>query len=422
MTWGGGIDSEGNREYKIAHKVKGTVSDGPANALRAIGLPSIGSRWAFGADLDIWAWCQPQQTATILQEKEGDPNRWWRVENTFSTKSTRNYCKDQRIENPLLEPQQLSGGATNSAKDQEATLDRFGRPIMNSAWEPFKGEVIKFDRSIPTVKVQQNVSVLNAALCYNMMDCVNDRVMWGQPRRTVKLKSFSWERKFYGLCFKYYTRTFEFEIDGLTFDRDILDEGTKCLNGHWNRTTGEWVLDNIAGQPPNSGNPHHFIRFKDRNNENCRVILNGAGLPAYTVASYDKAGLTYLCFNNGTTGIKVNDTAHWIAISGPYLPTKQYQDEVIYPVGSIVKTGIGITETFVALERVLNVTPPAQEWRVINAPLNVRGVGYDDNEVYNEGDILTITKKLSAPTIAGYIHVEKYPEVNFLLLGIPLIL
>lgn len=41
-----------------------------------------------------------------------------------------------------------------------------------------------------------------------------------------------------------------------------------------------WILDNINGSPPNPYNPQHFIRYKDRNGECTRVILDGQGQPA----------------------------------------------------------------------------------------------------------------------------------------------
>jgi len=41
-----------------------------------------------------------------------------------------------------------------------------------------------------------------------------------------------------------------------------------------------WVLDNINGQAPDYRNPQHFIRYKDRNGECARVILDGRGQPA----------------------------------------------------------------------------------------------------------------------------------------------
>ena len=46
--------------------------------------------------------------------------------------------------------------------------------------------------------------------------------------------------------------------------------------------TNAWILDDIDGSPPDPDNPAHFDRYKDRNGENARVLLNGYGLPAET--------------------------------------------------------------------------------------------------------------------------------------------
>jgi len=144
------------------------------------------------------------------------------------------------------------------------------------------------------------------------------------------------EQLYLGRCVKYYRRRLVFDIryrciDGVseaavgtdstgtgtslegdclggyeTFDRELLDEGTKVLKGHWGRGMVRlppaqggimfdeghgWVVDDISpsytdqnlqivpAKEADPDNPSHFIRFKDRNNENARVILNGAGLP-----------------------------------------------------------------------------------------------------------------------------------------------
>lgn len=427
-TWSATRDSDGHREYKVVHLVRALVSDGPAAIMQTPGLPRIGSRWFFGGDVDLWAWCRPDINITIHQEKEGDPNQWWKVENTFGTKP-KNRCQDLKIESPLLEPQQLSGTSDKIKGNEEAITDRFGTPVMNSAWEPFKGPSIEFDRSGPKIRIIQNVAVLDAALCYNMVNCVNDRPLWGQPRRTVKLSSFAWERKYYGLCYKYYTRQFEFEVDGLTFDRDLLDEGTKVLNGHWNRGTGEWVLDNINGLPPNPLNPHHFIRFKDRNGENTRVILNGAGLPAYVVASYTPAGTLFMSLHDDNFNHPLSDKQWWVALAGQTDPIPKYKDGVNYSRGNLVLSGANLVgqelvdQIFVAIKASKNVTPPHPDyWFRIDHTLIDGGNFWDPTETYAQAVVLTVTQTNSAPTSAGYIHVEKYPEANFLLLGIPITL
>ena len=77
----------------------------------------------------------------------------------------------------------------------------------------------------------------------------------------------------------------EFDVRYDTFDRDLQDEGTKVLNGHWDKTTGNWVLTPIARSGatlimPNYLNPQHYIRFQDRLGNITRVTLNGFGQPA----------------------------------------------------------------------------------------------------------------------------------------------
>jgi hypothetical protein len=120
-----------------------------------------------------------------------------------------------------------------------------------------------------------------------MVDTLNDATLWGLAARKIKLSNVSWERLLYGTCDYYYKRVFDFDIDFSTFDRDVLDEGTKVLSGQWDRDTGEWVLleiEGYGGTPnPDAQRPDHFIRYKDRNDENARVILDGNGLPADSV-------------------------------------------------------------------------------------------------------------------------------------------
>jgi hypothetical protein len=279
-TMGANRDSDGHREYTVQHLIETSYTDGPAVAMTTPGLPLPGSAWSFGTDNDQWAWCRADARVTIHQEKVGDPTRFWAVEQVFSSKPPeKSRCQDASIQNPLLEPQDVSGSYTKYT--EEATFDRFGRSITTSSHERFRGPQIEFDRNRPTVKIKQNVLNLGANVFSPMIDTVNALPLWGLPPRTIKLSNVSWQRKFYGQCFKYYERTLEFDINFQSFDRFLLDEGTKVLSGRWNRATGEWQTVNVNGLPPNPYNPAHFIRYKDRfTGENSRVVLNGRGLPA----------------------------------------------------------------------------------------------------------------------------------------------
>jgi len=279
---------DGNRTYTVVWLiVTDSPLDGPTVVLSCPALPLPGSVWNFDNDYDPWAYCLPTAKITIHDEKEGDPNVWWKVEQTFSTKPVSpqsQRCNDTTIQDPLMEPQKVSGGF--KASKREATEDRFNEAVTTSSREQIRGPHNEWDVNAPNLKIEQNVADLQLSLLVALIDTVNTYPIWGCAPRTVKLSNISWEKKYYGQCFFYYTRTFEFEINPDTWDRDILDEGSKALRGHWDKDTGHWVLDPVWIDPgtlmpvyPDALNPNHFDRYKDRNGENCRVILDGAGSP-----------------------------------------------------------------------------------------------------------------------------------------------
>ena len=276
--WEGERDDEGHRTWQISHKVQVTDRDeGPATVMQCAGLPMVGSTWSFGTDIDVWAFCLPyMKVSPVSAYKDGDWYEYWKVDQKFTTKPM-NRCNTDQIEDPLMEPQQISGSFSKYTK--EGTRDRFGMAIRSSSFEPFHGQQVEFDHNRPTVKIGQNVVSLELSTFATMIDCVNDATLWGLPPRCVKLSNVSWERKLYGTCNYYYTRNFEFDCDYNTFDRFIIDEGNKVLNGQWNKTTKVWELINIDGVPPDPNNPLHFCKAVDFNNNPIRIPLNGAGLP-----------------------------------------------------------------------------------------------------------------------------------------------
>ena len=168
-------------------------------------------------------------------------------------------------------------------------------PVVNSAHEQIRGPQAEFDVSRPTIKIEQNRPLLELELWAPMLNTVNNATLWGAPRGCVKLSNVSWEKLYHGQCGIYYKRTFEFDvwmrinpaspdpqnpeiISG--FDRTVLDEGTKMLNGHWT-TSGLYSVSNIApSTPPDPHDPSHFVRAIDRKGNPIKMILNGHGLPA----------------------------------------------------------------------------------------------------------------------------------------------
>jgi len=272
-------DDEGHRQYKIKFRV---ISDDgrdlPAAVLQTPGLPLPYSWWIIDRDVDLWAWCKWDAEVDPSQgNPEGEPVRSWDVGLTFTTKPPKQYCREVQVEDPLLEPTKVSG---KSVKYTEQTnYDRFGQPIHNSAFEMIRGPQVEFDKNRHQVRIEFNVPQLRADLVGPLIDCVNGDPMWGLPPRCIKLSDWNWERKYWGQCFAYFTWIFDFDVRLDTFDRNILDEGTKVLNGHWG-ADGNWHLDDINGKPPNPFDAGHFKRFQDRAGNTARVVLNGRGTPA----------------------------------------------------------------------------------------------------------------------------------------------
>lgn len=288
-TFGGEVDDEGHRTYSIVHLVKVDIGDGPAVAMNCAGLPAVGSTWNFGNDTDSWAFIYPTKKCTIHQEKEGVPPTVMRVEQKASTKPLKR-CQDTTIEDPLSEPQEISG--TFVKKSVEAAFDRNNRMIVTSSHELIRGPIVEFDDYSAEVTIKQNVANLQLPLVSSLLNRLNNATLWGMTSRHIKFSGFNWSRVLYGTCNYYYKREFTFEVNADGFDRSALDEGTKVLNGHWavpssgtgsgssGGTAGStWILDPIDGASPDRFNPQHFIRYKDRNGENARVILDGMGQP-----------------------------------------------------------------------------------------------------------------------------------------------
>lgn len=305
--WSMTRDEAGYREYKVVHKVKADVTDGPRNVLDTAGLPLPGSFWNFRSDSDPFVWCRANAEVRPIGREDG-PTTIWEVEQLFSNKpldARKQRCFDQpEVENPLLEPQQLSGSYVRY--QEEAAEDRWGDAIVNSAHEQLRGDAVTFDMSRPQVRIRQNVPLLQLDLVSPMVDTVNVQPMWGLPARGIKLSDFQWERKYWGNCLVYYERVFVFDIRAKKnpvtniifgdWDREVPDEASKVLNGHWSTVeecaTPGWIDDQICGEDPNPDDPTHFKRAVDRDGNPTRLMLDGNGRPAEVNQLFREQGET----------------------------------------------------------------------------------------------------------------------------------
>lgn len=268
-------DREGHRDYLLVSLVKTTDNDdGPATVLATPGLPAVGDSWTYGNDIDGFALCHPD--VRITPTRHDEPHRLWIVENHFRTLPMER-CQDTPIEDPLLEPDKISGSFIRFTR--EATRDRFGNFILSSSHELIRGPQVEFDDSRAQVRITQNVSDLQLPTLTQFVDTVNDAPLWGLPKRTIKLSEPTFERRYRGICEIYYTRTLTFDIDFNTFDRKALDEGTRVLKGRWSAgcVAGSVWTTNFGVDPNDVSD---FMKFVDcAGNPIENVILNGAGEP-----------------------------------------------------------------------------------------------------------------------------------------------
>lgn len=436
-TWTGKRDNEGHREFRVDHLIDAEKEDGPFVVMGTSGLPAAGDGWQFGNDNDPWAYCQADMDVKIHEEKQGEPNRKWIVSQMFTTKPqapSKQRCQDTPVEDPIAEPAKINGSSVRYT--EEKAFDRFGNFIRTSSFEQIRGPQAEFDGNRDQIVIEHNVGSFAAvAFALSLRDTVNTLPIWSIPRRCVKLSEVHWERRFYGKCSIYFNLRLTFDINYQTFDRDILDEGSKVLSGRWNRTTGEWELVNIAtGIAPDPNNPQHFIVYHDRRGQTGRVILNGAGTPAGTFVS--GATLFYVSVTNLNVGAALTDTTKWRAVVGAMAPEPQAWDfERAYVTGNVVSktlsTGLNLL-AFVALSGSTGVDPGDTgngNWLLINQGSVV--IADDSNSIlppcadrgnylaavtYNRGDYV---RNPAVKVNAGNIHVENYNESNLVLLGIP---
>lgn len=433
-TWEGQRDSEGYRTYNVNYRVEVDDGGGPAVAMQVPGLPLPRTEYRIGSDVDIWAWCRWDISAKPVLS-DGEYTNLFDVGLVFSTKPPSHEgnqgkpssCKDHQVEDPLLEPYKISGGT--KADKEEATIDRFGMPILTSSWEPITGPQVEFDKHHSQVRIEFNVAVLNYPLCNSMVDCVNAYPLWGMGIRQVRLSQFDWEKKYYGNCFPYYTRKFEFEVNSKGFDRNIIDRGTKVLNGHWDSTTGAWVLDNIGGLPPNPNNPTHFRKYIDRPGNPTHGALNGRGLPANSITGSSRL---YYSLVDGNVGKLLSNAAYWapiyrLPVTGDDWMHLEWFSEGVYQFGDIVSVVDDIDHIRRFYACIVNgaITDPESitggaddEWKFLDVlgtfHLTNRG-NYNSATTYSTGNYV----RDLAGTGVGCRRVEKYDSADLLLLGIP---
>lgn len=255
-------DDVGHRTYTVEWKVANTSTlDGPANVFAnwiTIGLPAVGSTYSVDGDADPWAYCTPSvNIAPSRDHAEGDPHQTYIVTQKWTTNPSWR-CQTLPIENPLLEPWQVSGAFVH--EQRSPTVDMLGAPLIYPNYEPITGPIIEQKYSYPSISITFNSATLPLSTYTLLVNKVNDATLWGLPKRCVRFVDASWERLVYGTCNYYFRCSYTFEMDVDSFDRPIPATGNLCLAD--------------GGMPLN---PKHYIQYKDSQGENAVTMLDFEG-------------------------------------------------------------------------------------------------------------------------------------------------
>lgn len=363
ISWSLSEDQEGHRDYKIKFRVAVYVDDpddrelneGPQEAKTAPGLPQPGDIWNFDGEYDPWAFCLP--TCEVKGQIEDEPCQFFTLEYTFTTKGMPRrqtavggdpyfFGFPYPVGNPLLEPAKISIDYVKYV--QRATYDLGGRAITNSAFETVQGKENEWDFNRAQVTVEFNSALppigdtgTDVKGLDSFVDHVNSVALWGVPPRCLKLSSMPKpERVYYYSATPYWKVKLVFDIrypepplpqdgsQGGGFDKFLLDEGHKALNGQWGSLPGSGATVTIAvtggaisgvptvasggsKYPPNST---FNLSISGGSSGVLQVTTNGSGA-VFQVNQIMAAGSGYTA---GTKTTSMN-TVGWI-LNNPYTP------------------------------------------------------------------------------------------------------
>jgi len=261
IDWGVTRDDRGHRDYFIKFLIEDTEAEvGPRQIANAPGLPIPGQTWGYAGDVDPFAYCTYYFKCTPIDRNER--SYFWVVECKFTTRpiNSNRGSEAGEADNPLLEPIGVSGSFLKYSREVTSTRD--GLILRSSSHEIIRGDNVTFDHTSATVQITIPLPSLPLTTFTGMMNTVNQSPLWGCPPRTIKLGGATWERKYFGTGSIYYVVTYDFEANFDTFDKKVIDQGTKVLR-----------------EGGNVDDPLDFEQFKDANGENTTVLLNGEGRP-----------------------------------------------------------------------------------------------------------------------------------------------
>lgn len=251
---------DGHRTYKSVYRVKvPNLTDGPITAYQSVGLPTAGSAYSWGGDVDLYALALPipevvpehPVTGTDVRRKN------YLVTVTHTTDHGR-FCNSSSIELPWAQPWDVENDADEWV--EEAYVDSAGDPFVNSSQEPFVGKVAERFHTRRRYTLSKNFQSLNESLVSSTEGTVNDDTVTilgtAYDARTLYMRKIRWTRKVYGVCTYFYPHTFQIDVNLDTHDFQIVDRGTR-----------EFIGSDYSDATQRA-NPANYRAIKDGNKHN----------------------------------------------------------------------------------------------------------------------------------------------------------
>lgn len=203
-------DEKFHRTYTTVYQVFATTDEGPFSVGSAGGLPGYGLSYAFGNDIDLWAFCkniQVQPNPTRVKHRGAEAYKWL-VTVTHSTIPS-DHNPGQSRENPLNDPKVISGSFVGYTRP--TWRDKNDDPVVNSAKDPYVPPE-QVDDAYDTLRISYNTANINLGQRAQFRGSVNSTSIWGLGVRQAKLTRWDYSVQYAGNSLAYIRHDFEFLI------------------------------------------------------------------------------------------------------------------------------------------------------------------------------------------------------------------
>lgn len=187
----GGYGEDGVRTYTSQWiVVTNATTDGPPTVIRAGGLPTWGSGYAYQGDTDLT--CRVRSVRVALAEVEKTRKKWL-VTVGYSSKGDKKDQDPNEEGDPTNWNWRYSGSFTQFMVAPEKDID--DRPLVNTTKEPFLPPP-EIEDGEQLLVLEKNHPTISLTTWVNSRHKVNSVAMWNLGVRCVKLRQWAWAVKY----------------------------------------------------------------------------------------------------------------------------------------------------------------------------------------------------------------------------------